>query len=103
MVIGPMKLKLGRYFILLGTWPHTCFGPVGPHLQGGGGLGVVLEVLAALVVHFWDNFIKQKLKSTPDLVWVGQVRSGPGPHPGVCQPVHAQGEGLQPWSLSQLG
>ena len=64
-----MKLKLGRYFILLGTWPHTCFGPVGPHLQGGGGLGVVLEVLAALVVHFWDNFIKQKLKSTPDLVW----------------------------------
>ena len=64
---------------------------------------MVLEVREALVVHFCNNLIKQKLKSTPDLVWVGQVRSGPGPHPGVCQPVHAQGEGLQLWSLSQLG
>ena len=78
------------------------FGPAGPHLLTGGGQRVLLEVRAAQTVHFWENFIKQKLKSAPDVVRAGQVRSSPGPHPGVCQPVHAQGEGLQPWSLGQL-
>ena len=55
---------------------------------------MLLEVRAARTVHFWENFIKQKLKSAPDLVGAGQVRSSPGPHPGVRQPVHVQGEGL---------
>ena len=77
-------------------------GLAGPHPLGGGGQRVLLEVRAARTMHFWENFIKQKLKSAPDLVGVGQVRSSPGPHPGVRQPVHVQGEGLQPWSLGRL-
>jgi len=79
------------------------FGPAGPHPLGGGGQRVLLEVRAARTVHFWENFIKQKLKSAPDIVGAGQVRSGPGPHPGVRRPVQVQGEGLQPWSLGRLG
>ena len=78
------------------------FGPAGPHLLAGGGQRVLLEIRAAQTVHFWENFIKQKLKSAPDLVGAGQVRSGLGPHPGVQQLVQVQGEGLQPWSLGQL-
>ena len=47
MIIGPIRLKLGRCVNPMGTWPHKCFGPVGPHLQGGGGQVVSLEVCAA--------------------------------------------------------
>ena len=36
-----------------------------------GGQRVLLEARAAQTVHFWENFIKQKLKNTPDLVGVG--------------------------------
>ena len=79
------------------------FGPAGPLLLAGGGQRVLLEVRAAQTVRFWENFIKQKLKSAPDIVGAGQVRSGPGPHPGVRRPVQVQGEGLQPWSLGRLG
>ena len=78
------------------------FGPAGPHLLAGGGQRVLLEIRAAQTVHFWENFIKQKLKSAPDLVRAGQVKSGLGPHPGVQQLVQVQGEGLQPWSLGRL-
>ena len=77
------------------------FGPAGPHPLGGGGQRVLLEVRAARTVHFWENFIKQKLKSAPDLVGAGQVRSGLGPHPGVQQLVQVQGDGLLPWSLGR--
>ena len=77
------------------------FGPAGPHPLGGGGQRVPLEVRAARTVHFWENFIKQKLKSAPDLVRAGQVRSGLGPHPGVRQLVQVQGDGLLPWSLGR--
>ena len=34
---------------------------------------------------------------------MGQVRSGPEPHPGVWRPVQGQGEGLLPWYLGRLG
>ena len=67
------------------------FYPVGPHLLGRGCQRVLLEVRAAQTVRFCENFIKQELQSTPNLVWVGYVRSGPGPHPGVRRPVQVQG------------
>ena len=71
------------------------FGPAGPHLLGGGGQIVLLEVRAVQISHYWENLLKQKLKSTPDIVGAGQVKSGLEPHPGV----QVQGEGLLPWSL----
>ena len=49
------------------------FGPAGPLLLAGGGPRVLPEVRAAQTVHFWENFIKQKLKSDPDIVRAGQV------------------------------
>ena len=79
MVIGLIEPKLGRCVTQMGKWPKS--GPC-----------VVLEVRAALSVRFWENFIKQKLKSTPELVGAGQVRSGQGPHPGIRQPVQLKGE-----------
>ena len=38
---------------------------------------MLLEVRAAQTVHSWENFIVQKLKSTPDIFWggSGQIRS----------------------------
>ena len=78
------------------------FEPAAPHPLGGGGQRVLLEVRAAQTVHFWENFIKQKLKNAPNLVGAGQVRSGPRPHPGVQQEVQVQGGLLWPWSLGHL-
>ena len=49
--------------------------PAAPHPLGGGGQRVLLEVRAAQRVDFWENFKKQKLKNTPDVVGAGQVRS----------------------------
>ena len=45
----------------------------------------------AQMVHFWDNFLKQKLKNAPVLVGAGQFRSGRKPNPGVWQVVQMQG------------
>ena len=39
----------------------------------GGGQRVVLEIRAAQTVHFCENFIKQKLQGTPDLVGAGHL------------------------------
>ena len=55
----------------------------GPQALGGGGQRVLLEARAAQTKHFWENFIKEKLKSTPDLVGKGQVRSSPKLDQGV--------------------
>ena len=79
------------------------FGLARSHPLGVGGPGVLLEVRAAQAGHFWENFIKQKLKSDPNLAEANQVRSGPGPHPRVRQPVQVQGDGLQPSSLGRSG
>ena len=82
--VGAMGLKFGME---LEFHPKS----VGPHPLGGGGQRVLLEVRAAPTLHFWENFIKQKLQSAPDIEGTrltGHVRSGPGPHPGVWRPVH---------------
>ena len=79
------------------------FEPATSHPLGGGGQRVLLEVRAAQTVHFWENFIKQKLKNTPSLVETGQVRFGLRPHPGVRLEVQVQGGLLQTWSLGCLG
>ena len=79
------------------------FGHAAPHPLGGGGQRVLLEVRVAQTVHFWENFIKQKLKNTPNLVGTGQVRFGLRPHPGVRLEVQVQGGLLQTWSLGCLG
>ena len=79
------------------------FEPASPHPLGGGGLRVLLEVHAAQTVHFWENFIKQKLKNTPDLVEAGQIQSGPRLHLGVQLEVQVQGGRLQAWSLGCRG
>ena len=50
------------------------FEPAAPHPLGGGGQRVLLEVRAAQTVHFWENFIKQKMKNAPDLVGADQVK-----------------------------
>ena len=60
-------------------------------------------VRVAQTVHFWENFLKQKLKNTPNLVGTGQVRFGLRPHPGVRLEVQVQGGLLQTWSLGCLG
>ena len=70
-----------------------------PYPGVGGGQRVVLEVCAAQMVHFCENFIKQKLKGTPANGGTGQVR----PHPGVRQLVQVQGELVQPWSHGHFG
>ena len=36
VVIGPIELKLGRCFTLMGTWPQKCFGHIGPQPPGQG-------------------------------------------------------------------
>ena len=72
-------------------------GPTHP----GGGPGALNQgprFRTAKTVRFWDNYIRQKLKSALDLVGASQVRSGPGPHPGVRRLIQVQGEGLLPWS-----
>ena len=53
-------------------------------------------------VHYWENFTKQKMKSIPNFVMAGQVRSGPAPLPGVQKPFQVQGEGQLPWFLGRL-
>ena len=47
---------------------------------------MLLEVRAARIVRFWENFIKQKLKSTPDIVGAGQVRSRTSPRGPAASP-----------------
>ena len=64
---------------------------------------MLLEVRVAQTVHFWENFIEQKSKNTPNLVGTGQVRFGLRPHPGVRLEVQVQGGLLQTWSLGCLG
>ena len=54
-------------------------------------------------VHFWENFIKQKLKNVPNFVAAAQIRSGSRALLGVCQEVQVKGGLLQAWSLGQLG
>ena len=41
----------------------------------GGGLKRVSRVRTASTVCFWENFIKQKLKSAPNLAGAGQIRT----------------------------
>ena len=36
VVIGPIELKLGRCFTLMGTWPQKCFGLIRPQPPGQG-------------------------------------------------------------------
>ena len=67
-----------------------------PKPLGGVGPGEVLEVRAALTLHFWENFITQKLKNAPGLVDMAKVKLG-------LQPGQKQGAGLQPWSLGLSG
>ena len=74
-----------------------------PHPLGGGGQRVLLEIRAAQRVHFWEIFMKQKLKNAPNFVGAGQVRSGPRPHLDVWREVQVQGGLLQPWSLGCYG
>jgi len=100
--VGATELKFGME---LGLYPEKVLAYVWigrTPSPGGGGQRVLLEVRAAPTVDFLENFIKQKLKSTPDIVGAGQVKSGLGPHPGVRRPVQVQGEGLLPWSLGRL-
>ena len=59
---------------------------------------MVLEVHAAQMVHFCENFIKPKLKGTPENG--GRVRSDQVL--GVRWPVQLQGGLLQPWSFGNL-
>ena len=60
-----------------------------------------MEVCAAQTLRFRGKFMKQKLQSTPDLLGAGQVKLGPGPHPGVRLPVQVKGTGLLQWSLGR--
>ena len=70
-----------------------------PHPPSGGDQSVVSEVHAARTRPFWENFINQNQKNSPELMRASQVRSGLGPHQGVRWPVQVQGEGLLLWSL----
>ena len=83
------------------------FEPAAPHPLGRGGQRVLLEVRAAQTVQFRENFLEQKLKNTPYLVGVGQVRSGLRPHLGVRREVQVQrgaSPDMVPWlSGIQLG
>ena len=67
----------------------VCLGWV-PHPRGQGALKTGSWVHAAQTVHFWENFIKQKLKNAPDLVGAGQVRLDPRTYPGVWSMVSWQ-------------
>ena len=74
--VGPTVLKFGMEDHI---YPGEVIGYIlfrYPYPRVGGGQRVVLEVRAAQTVHFSENFIKQKLKGTPENgVW-GQDRSG---------------------------
>ena len=68
--VGPTVLKFGMEDHI---YPGEVLGYISFwHPDPLGQRGGVLEVHAALTVHFWENFSKQKLKGTPAL-----VRSGP--------------------------
>ena len=71
-----------------------------PHPPDRGGQRVLLEVHAAQSVRFWEDFIKQKLKKTPNTVGVGQFRSGPSPHPSVRRQVQVQGGFCRPGTMA---
>ena len=81
--VGATELKFGTE---KGLYPEMVLANIladRTSLPGRGGPRALLEVRAARTRHFWENFLKQKLKSTPDIVGAGQVKSGPAPHQGV--------------------
>ena len=86
---GARGLKFGKE---LGFYPGEVIAYVRTGRTSPPGWRGPKSASGAWTVNFWENYIKQKLKTTPNLEGAGQVRSGPVPHPGVRQPVHVQGK-----------
>ena len=77
-----------------GSWG---FQPGTPPPPGTGCVKGVWGASGASTVHFGENFIKQKLQDTPNLVWAGHLFWAPNPE-GPRPPVL-----LEPWSLTMKG
>ena len=79
-----------------------CFGPVGPNPKGRGGPGVVLEVRAAQMMRFWENFIKLNLSSIPwfSVGGSGQIRSWTQPRvPAAVPSSRGRSTAMIPWAI----